>query len=232
MVLRKIFLIWLSKTKSLHMKKIFFSVFALAVMAAGCKNETADSETPKDTTTVAKTEETPAPALSQEEQNKKWMEYAMPGAVHEMLAKSNGTWIGEGSMWMNPDSPAVKMTGTAVNKMILGGRYQESVHSGVMPGMGGLKGKISMGIDNGRKEFQSKWMDNMGTGTMYMEGTWDEATKTLNSKGKMYDPLTNKELDVRETYTIVDDNTHSMQMFCSKDGKEFKSMEMTLKRKK
>ncbi len=217
------------------MKKIILSLMALSLFAVSCKNDESKSESKDSTTTTAKTE-TPAKKLSPEEEQKAWMEYATPSSVHQMLAKSDGTWIGEAQMWMAPDSPATKMTGMAVNKMILGGRYQESVHTGKMDMGGGMtmpfEGRSTLGYDNAKKVFQSTWIDNMGTGTMVMEGTWDEATKTITSKGKMYDPAQGKDIDVKETYQIIDDNTHKMQMFCTKDGKEFKNMEMMIRRKK
>lgn len=216
------------------MKKVLLGLLALSMIAVSCNNDES-KDAAKDTAATATEEKASDKKLTPEEEMKVWMDYATPSAVHQMLAKSNGTWTGEASMWMHPDSPASKMTGIATNKMILGGRYQESSHVGKM-NMGGMEmpfeGKSIMGYDNARKIFQSTWVDNMGTGVMTMEGTWDEATKTVTSKGKMYDPAYNKEYDVRETYQIIDDNTHKMEMFCTKDGKEFKTMEMTMKRKK
>ncbi len=38
----------------------------------------------------------------------------------------------------------------------------------------------------------------MGTGIMYMVGEWDEATKTVNFKGKQTDPMTGEDIR-RET---------------------------------
>jgi len=213
------------------MKKVLLGLMAFSMIAVvSCKNEEAKSNT-TDTSSTVKKDEKPDRKLTKEEEEKAWMEYATPGSVHQMLAKSDGNWVSDASMWMAPDSPAVKMTGTAVNKMIIGGRYQESVHKGIMMGMP-FEGRSTMGYDNAKKLFQSTWIDNMGTGTMVMEGTWDDATKTMTSKGKMYDVASGKDIDVRETYQIVDDNTHKMEMFCTKNGKEFKTMEMTLKRKK
>ena len=87
--------------------------------------------------------------------------------------------------------------------------------------------------DNAKKVFISNWVDNMGTGMMNMEGTWDEATKTMSMKGKMICPANGKECDVREKFRIVDDNTHVMEMFGPdmKTGKEYKNMEITFRRK-
>jgi hypothetical protein len=227
----EILTLYVQKTKLRYMKKAFLGLLALSMMVAiGCKNEETKSDAADSSATVKK-DEAPAPKLSPEEEQKRWMEYATPGAVHQMIAKSTGTWIGEANMWMHPDSPAIKMTGTAVNKMILGGRYQESVHTGTMMGMP-FEGKSVLGYDNIKKVFQSTWIDNMGTGVMTMEGTWDEASKTITSKGKMVDPSSGKELDVRETYQFMDNNNHKMEMFCTKDGKEMKTMELMIKRKK
>ncbi|MNR65686.1 hypothetical protein D3C85_1888390 [compost metagenome] len=65
---------------------------------------------------------------------------------------------------------------------------------------------------------------------MTMEGTWDEATKTTNYKGKGVDPMTGKDMDMREVYRIVDDKTHIMEMYCTTEGKEMKTMEIKFTR--
>lgn len=167
---------------------------------------------------------------AQDDQMKKWMEYMTPGDVHKMLAKADGEWTAEISMWMDPNTPPDKSTSTAVNKMILGGRYQYSTFTGNMMGMP-FEGVSVTGYDNSKKTFTNIWIDNMGTGTMVMEGTWDEASKTINYKGKMLEPMTGKDEDVRETFKFVDDKTHFLEMYGTKDGKEFKWMEITFKKK-
>lgn len=74
----------------------------------------------------------------------------------------------------------------------------------------------------------------MSTSLMNMEGTWDEASKTINFKGKMLCPANGKECEMREVYKIVDDNTHVMEMYGPdmKTGKEYKSMEIKFVRSK
>lgn len=66
-----------------------------------------------------------------------------------------------------------------------------------------------------------------------MEGIWDEAGKSINFTGKMMDPSTAKELNMREVFTIVDDNTQVMEMYKpAPDAKQFKNMEIKYTRKK
>ena len=161
---------------------------------------------------------------------KAWMTYMTPGDMHKMLAESDGEWNEEIIMWMAPDAPPTKSTATAVNKMIMGGRYQQSMHTGSFNGMP-FEGISLVGYDNAKKVFMSSWIDNMGTGVMQMEGTWDPNTKTINFVGNSIDPVTGKDMKVRETYKIVDKNTHMMDMFMTQDGKESKSMEIKFTRK-
>ena len=113
---------------------------------------------------------------------KAWQDYMTPGEVHKMLAADNGTWNEDITMWMDPAKPT-KSTATAENKMILGGRYQQSNHKGSFNGMP-FEGMSLLGYDNAKKAFMSSWIDNMGTGIMNMEGKWDPATKTINFTGK------------------------------------------------
>ena len=49
----------------------------------------------------------------------------------------------------------------------------------------------------------------------------------------MTDPGTTKDVDVKETFTIVDDNTQEMKMYAMMpDGKEFQTMNIKFTRKK
>ena len=72
----------------------------------------------------------------------------------------------------------------------------------------------------------------MGTGLMYMEGVYDEATKAVHFKGKMVDPVSGQALDCREIFTFVDNDTQKMEMFQTEQGKERKTMEIVFRRKK
>lgn len=164
-----------------------------------------------------------------EAEMKAWQDYMTPGDVHKMLASSDGTWNEDITMWMDPAKPT-KSTATAENKMILGGRYQQSTHTGTFNGMP-FEGFSLIGYDNAKKIFVSSWADNMGTGIMNMEGKWDPATKTINFTGTTVEPATGKDMNVRETFSIIDNNTQKMEMFMTNDGKESKTMEIKFTRK-
>ena len=219
------------------MKKITITLAALLIFATSCKQaeDKAKDETTvttETTTTVVEEETAPVPAMDSAAVEKAWNDYMTPGEMHKSLAMDNGTWNQEMTMWMTPDAPPTKHKMTAVSKMILGGRYQETVHTGNFEGMP-FEGKSLVGFDNASQKMVSSWVDNMSTGMMHMTGTYDESTKTIEFKGTITDPVTKKEKPVRELFTMVDDNTRKMQMFdVTPEGKEYKSMEIIMTRKK
>lgn len=171
-----------------------------------------------------------AQTADQEAQMKAWQAYMTPGDVHKMLAEADGDWKGDITMWMDPSAPPTKSEGTAHNKMIMGGRYQESDYTGSVMGMP-FEGKNILAYDNMMKQFISTWIDNMGTGVMTLKGKWDEGTKTINFSGSMMDPMSGRETAVRETYTLNSKDKQTMVMYATMNGKEVKTMEIVYTRK-
>lgn len=171
-------------------------------------------------------------AQTEADMMKAWQEYMTPGDMHKVLASFEGDWTTDGKMWMDPNGQPMTSTGSASYKMTLGGRYQESSFKGEMMGQQ-FEGKGMMGYDNFKKQFENTWVDNMGTGIMKTEGKYDAATKTFTMSGNMVDPMTGKQCTIRETLKLVDNDTHVMTMYNSIGGApEYKTMELTFKRKK
>jgi len=168
----------------------------------------------------------------QKEAQQKWMAYMTPGNYHEKLAKSVGDWDCKVQMWMAPNSEPITSKGTAKAEMLLGGRYLQMKFNSTFMGMS-FEGISTDGYDNAKKVFFNTWVDNMGTGIMYAEGTYDNGTKTTNYTGKMCDPMSGKDVPYRETVQAIDDTHLTMEMFYPNpvDGKEFKSMHMEYTKK-
>lgn len=219
------------------MKQITLTLCAATMLLFACNDKKKADESKTATITETKIEEkmdgkTEVAQPDSATMMKNWQEYMTPGEVHKMMAKWDGTWNGEVTMWMYPGAPEQKSTSTAVNKMVMNGLYQQSTHSGDMMGMP-FNGMSTVGYDNHRKEFISTWIDNMGSGIMVLKGPWDEATKTITLKGRMVDPGTKGDMDVRETFKITDDNNQEMAMYViMPDGKEFNTMNIKYTRKK
>jgi len=161
----------------------------------------------------------------------KWMAYMTPGAVHEKFAKAVGDWDAKVQMWMGPNTSPTTSTGTAKAEMILGGRYLQMKFNSTVMGMP-FEGLSTDGYDNAKKVYFNTWLDNMGTGIMYSEGTYDEATKVVTYTGKMIDPMSGKDIPYRETMQNLDDKHLVMEMFYSNPaGKEYKSMHVEYTKK-
>lgn len=164
------------------------------------------------------------------EEMKAWMEYMTPGEMHKQLQSQEGEWNTKIKMWMTPGGEPMVSEGTTINKMILGGRYMKSTHTAITMGMP-MEGLNLTAFDNAKKEFISIWMDNMGTGVMVASGPFDETTKTITLTGKMVDPITGKDLPVKEVIKPIDENHQLFELYMEHDGKEFKSMEIEYIRK-
>jgi hypothetical protein len=151
--------------------------------------------------------------------------------MHKMMNAWNGTWSGEVTIWETPGASPKKSNATMVNKMVLGGRYQQSTFKGSYNGKP-LEGISTLAYDNSRKLFLSTWIDNMSTGLMSAEGPWDLASKSITFKGTMTDPATGKLVDTKEIFKPIDNNYQVMEMYAvAPDGKEFKTMEIKYTRR-
>ncbi|MFP9113299.1 DUF1579 domain-containing protein [Flavobacterium sp. RHBU_3] len=164
-----------------------------------------------------------------EAEEKAWMDYMTPGPQHKKLAAEEGRWTCTMKFFSDPQSLPLESTTTCVIKMIMDGRYQEITYTGDILGML-FEAKRIVAYDNALKHYTSIYMDNMATGVITMEGTAGNDGKTIIYKGNIVNPVDGKTNPAREVYTIVDSNTRKVEMYDSKDGKEWKSYEIIMKR--
>jgi hypothetical protein len=167
-------------------------------------------------------------------------ELAKPGENHKLLGQLVGSWTYTVKMWMNPDpkSPPMESTGKAVFRDTMGGRYVVGEHTGKMQ-MPGPDGKMTdtefkgMGIDaydNAKKKFVASWIDNMGTGILLMEGTYDPATRTFTYRGEE-EMMPGMKTKFRVVVKVEDKDHRQFEWFEDRGGTEFKMMEIKYERK-
>ena len=158
---------------------------------------------------------------------------------HKLLASLDGSWNYNIKFWMNPDPNAKpqESKGTAARKSIMGGRYVVMDVSGKMqmPGADGkmkdvdFKGMGMEGYDNVKKKFVASWVDNMGTGIEFSEGTYDPATKSFTYIAEM-EPLPGMKTAVREVIKVTDKDHMSLEWYENQGGQEKKTMEIAYTR--
>ena len=222
------------------MKRLIIATCILSAVTMGCNNNeakktdtTATDSSTASTTTPPTDNATPTPPVDSATATRNWIAYGTPGDMHKLMAGWEGTWDCDIITWHAPGTPPDSSKGKAVNKMIMGGRYQQSIHTGNMMGMP-FEGISTTGYDNAKKTFITNWIDNMGTGMMTTEGTWDEASKSLTQTGDCVDPSTGtaKKMAVRQVTKVLDDKNQVFEMYCpGPDGKEYKMMEVKMMRK-
>ncbi|KQO29645.1 hypothetical protein ASF10_03825 [Flavobacterium sp. Leaf82] len=161
---------------------------------------------------------------------KAWQDYAKPGEPHKLMTDEVGTWNCDMTFWYEPNGKPEKSSSVANVKMILGGRYQETNYQGKIMGQP-FEGKSTLAYNNSSKEYTTTFIDNMGTGMMVAMGKYDDKTKSMELKGEVVNPVNQKKTPFREIYTIVDPQTRKMEMFDVKNGNEYKSMEIIMKKK-
>ena len=167
------------------------------------------------------------------------MELAKPGENHKLLAQHVGTWTYKLKFWMSPDAPAQESSGTSVTREVFGGRYFISDVNGKMqmPGADGkmtdmdFKGMSTEAYDNVKKKFVATWVDNMGTGIMMTEGSYDASSKTFTYRGEV-EMMPGMKTKVRELIKITDKDHHTLEWYEDRGGNEVKTMEINYTRSK
>lgn len=159
----------------------------------------------------------------------KWMAYLTPGEPHAAMSKMAGEWNYTNKLWMTHGAEPMLSTGTAKIEMLMGGRYMQMRVSGTIMGMP-FEGQAINGYDNSTQKYLTSWIDNMGTGMMNLEGSYDAATKSITYTGTMVDPVSGKSIAVKEIIRMDSDKQFTMEMYDTKDGVESRTMEMTATR--
>jgi Protein of unknown function (DUF1579) len=175
---------------------------------------------------------------SEAEMMKQMMELSKLNENHKLLGQLVGDWDVVTKMWMAPSAPVSESKGTATRRAIMDGRFYTADYRSTMK-MPDEHGKLSdfafqgtslEGYDNVKKKFFSTWCDNMGTGVMLSEGTYDPASKTFTYTAEM-EVMPGMKSKVREAIKIVDANHHTFEFFENRGGKEEKTMEINYTRK-
>jgi len=174
-----------------------------------------------------------------QEMMKQMMELAKLNENHKLLSSLDGNWNYTIKFWMNPDPNAKpeESKGTAVRKSMMDGRYSTLDVTGKMemPGPDGKKKEMTFkghgidGYDNVKKKFVGSWVDNMGTGIMFSEGSYDPATKTFTYTSEV-EAIPGMKQQIREVIKVTDNNHHIFEWYENRGGQEVKTMEINYTR--
>ena len=181
---------------------------------------------------------TTAASPNEAEMMKQMMELAKLNDNHKLLADLAGSW-GTSVKMMEPGKEPTLSKGSVTYKSIMNGRYVIGDHTGSMkmPGADGkmkdftFKGMSTDAYGNVKQKLVSSWMDNMGTGILMFEGTYDPATKTFTYTGEM-EVVPGMKTPVRSVVKVTDKNHRTFEWYENRGGQEMKTLEIDYTRKK
>jgi hypothetical protein len=156
---------------------------------------------------------------------------ARPGPNHKLLERWVGKWDTTMRMIM-PGAAPVESRGTAEFSWLMEGRWLQEKMTGDMMGHP-MQGFSITGYDNFNKCFVSTWVDNHTTMMVHSSGSMDQSGKVLTMFGKMDEPMTGEHnKTVRFQTTIIDEDTHRLNIDEVQYGPPFTVLEITYKRVK
>jgi hypothetical protein len=223
---------------SLFLTTLFAALITIPLFAQDQTSATATSPA------SAASPATAAPAAGQPneaEMMKQMAELSKLNDNHKLLSSLDGSWNYTIKFWMNPDPNAKpqESNGAATRKSIMGGRYVMEDVAGKMqmPGEDGkmkdvaFKGMGMEGYDNVKKKFVASWIDNMGTGIEFSEGTYDPGTKSFTYTSEI-EPVPGMKSQIREVIKVADKDHMSLEWYENRGGQEKKTMEISYTRAK
>ena len=216
----------------------FSLLIALAAITSVVSVSFAQSPAPQPSAAAVSAPAATAASPNPAEMMKQMMEMAKLNENHKILADLAGSWSYTVKMMAPGETPSTS-TGSVTRKPVMNGRFFLGEFTGTMkmPGADGkmkdftFKGMSVEGYDNVKQKFVSSWVDNMGTGILNSEGSYDPATKTFTYTGEM-EPVPGMKVPVREVIKITDKNHHIFEWYENRGGQEMKTLEIDYTRKK
>jgi hypothetical protein len=158
-----------------------------------------------------------------------WNQAKKPGPEHNRLAEAVGEWKAEVKWWMEPGAEPEVSESRVTRSMTLGGRVLVEEWQGEMMGQPFI-GHGRTGYDNVTQRYWSTWTDNMSTGLMTFEGSYDPESEKYTYMGSYTDPMSGEVIQSRSEAWNDENGREKMVMYETRDGQEVKTMEMTLER--
>ena len=162
---------------------------------------------------------------------KAWKDYGQAGPNHKMLDTLAGSWEEEIKFYKDAvDTPTTIKMNAAVAP-IFNGLYQQTLHRGKIDGLP-YEARAIIGFNKAKNQFEYSWLDNFSSGMMYLTGDLDSVTNTINLAGTMADPVTGKEIGIRQTIELVNNKKQHIKLYDTRNKMERLSMEIIMQKNK
>lgn len=168
-----------------------------------------------------------APGLTQEEIMRRSADAAEPGEMHARLMTDVGRWKGTSRSWPSLGAEPMDVPTALTIRPILGGRFIETEFDAEIPGLGHYDGILITGYDNAAGEFQSTWVDSVGTTMMTGAGELSDDGRSIGIEFTYFCPVRMRRIGLWQVITrnSADQRTHRMWGLDIATGKEYLMME-------
>lgn len=138
-------------------------------------------------------------------------QFPEPPKEMEVFQRDVGTWDCELSLYVDPAAEPMRSKAVEENEM-LGGFWMISKFKGEISGAP-FQGSGQFGWNANTKKYVGSWVDSMSPQATCMEGTWDEAKKTMTMIGGSGDSSHGPGTQSKQVVVYEDDNHHTMTMY-------------------
>lgn len=111
-----------------------------------------------------------------------------PDKMHQLLYEIAGSWNGKVKRWLQDNMPPLEFTTESTCEKIDNELHLTRKTTGSIMEMP-YTGHEHFGYNNPIKKFFLTWIHNLSSGIQYVEGNYDETTKTITYTGNTTDPL-------------------------------------------
>ncbi len=161
-----------------------------------------------------------------------WMASVAPNENHKRLEPLVGKWDVTMKMWWDPAGEPQISKGSSETRWVLGGRFIQDDFTCDFMGMP-YNGIGMTGYDNNRSMYVNTWANNMDTTILRTSGSCDPSGKVLTLYGEQDEPMLNVYgRMVKHRLTIVDNDTHTFEIFDLHAGDDYKVLEIIYTRVK
>lgn len=192
-------------------------ILALSVLFLGTSGSFADDKAP------------PAGDFDPAAIQQLFQAHAETGPEHEHLKRMVGEWKTVMRDHMSKPGEVVESRGEAKIRAILGGRFIQQRVTGSVNGEK-YQGTGISGYNNATEKYTGVWLDNMGTGIMTMEGTYDPETEEMVEIGSYDGPIGKMTFRMVSKQVSDDEIRFTMHSKMTPDAPETKCMEMVYTR--
>jgi hypothetical protein len=145
------------------------------------------------------------------------------GGHHRHLERFVGIWTGRITIWTDADSEPIFYESTAEARWILGRRYLEWTHSGLLDGVP-FRGLGIDGFNTVTGRYESVWIDNLGTLILYYVGSCSDGGRVRSLETTFTEPAVGRAVTQRVVYTWVNDDLFSYESFVKQGNSEHRTM--------